>query len=167
MTAPEGGVLRLAPDGTSWLRDGLPWAPPRPFYAVAGDPVGHSLSPLFQGAALAAAGLAFDYRAVEIDAHGLAVLRDRGRELGLRGLNVTAPHKSAAAALCARLTDDAVAAAAVNTVRWGADGWEGHNTDVGGIAAVLAGLAAAPRSAVVIGAGGAARAAALACLRAG
>lgn len=167
MPAPEARVLRLAPGAASWLRDGLPWTPPRPFYAVVGDPVGHSLSPRFQGAALRAAGLAFDYRAVEIEAHRLEGLRDRGRELGLRGLNVTAPHKSAAAALCARLTDDAVAAAAVNTVRWDADGWEGHNTDVGGIAAVLSGLGAAPRAAVVIGAGGAARAAALACLRAG
>ncbi|MBK7701597.1 MAG: hypothetical protein IPI34_01255 [bacterium] len=145
MPAPEARVLRLAPDAASWLRDGLPWTPPRPFYAVVGDPVGHSLSPRFQGAALRAAGLAFDYRAVEIDAPRLDVLRDRGRELGLRGLNVTAPHKTAAAALCARLTDDAVAAAAVNTVRWDAGGWEGHNTDVGGIAAVLAGLGAAPR----------------------
>jgi shikimate dehydrogenase len=167
VAAPEGGILRLAPAATSWQCDGRPWSPPRPFYAVAGDPVAHSLSPRIQGAALTAAGLAFDYRAVEVDAPRLAVLRDRGRELGLRGLNVTAPHKTAAAALCARLTDDAVAAVAVNTVRWGAEGWEGHNTDVGGIAAVLVGLGAAPRSAVVVGAGGAARAAALACLRAG
>ncbi|MBK6897974.1 MAG: shikimate dehydrogenase (NADP+) [bacterium] len=167
MPAPEARVLRLAPDAASWLRDGQPWSPPRPFYAVVGDPVGHSLSPRFQGAALRAAGLAFDYHAVEIEARRLDALRDRGRELGLLGLNVTAPHKTAAAALCARLTDDAVAVAAVNTVRWDAGGWEGHNTDVGGIAAVLAGLGAAPRTAVVIGAGGAARAAALACLRAG
>ncbi len=167
MGATEGGILRLAPDGSSWLRDGRPWEPPRPFYAVAGDPVGHSLSPRFQGAALRAAGLPFDYHAVEIESPRLTVLRDRGRDLGLRGLNVTAPHKTAAAALCARLTADAAAAVAVNTVRWRAGGWEGHNTDVGGIAAVLAGLDAAARAAVVIGAGGAARAAALACLRAG
>ena len=167
MDGTEGGVLRLAPDGASWRRDGRPWAPSRPFYAVVGDPVGHSLSPRFQGAALRAAGLAFDYLAVEAGPRELAALHERGRDLGLRGWNVTTPHKAAAAALCARLTADAAAVAAVNTVRWRAGGWEGHNTDLGGIAATLTGLGFPVRDAVVIGAGGAGRAAALACLRAG
>jgi shikimate dehydrogenase len=163
----EGGILRLAPDGASWRRDGRPWTPPRPFYAVVGDPVAHSLSPRFQGAALRAAGLAFDYLAVEAGPRELAALFECGGDLGLRGWNVTTPHKAAAAALCARLTADAAAVAAVNTVRRRAGGWEGHNTDLGGIAALLAGLDVTVLDAVVIGAGGAGRAAALACLRAG
>jgi len=164
---PEGGILRLAPDGASWRRNGRPWTPPRPFYAVVGAPVGHSLSPRFQGAALRAAGLAFDYLAVEAGPRELAALFERGADLGLRGWNVTTPHKAAAAALCTRLTAAAAAVAAVNAVRRRAGGWEGHNTDLGGIAASLAGPDFPVRDAVVVGAGGAGRAAALACLRAG
>jgi len=162
-------VLGLRPDGDGWSRGGRPWEAPGPFYAVIGDPVAHSLSPVIQGAALRDAGLPYAYHAARITSGDLPrVFRDRGR-LALRGFNVTAPHKLAAASLCGELTEAARLTSAVNTARLGPGGWEGHNTDVGGLGDVLEerldGRAAGPG--LVLGAGGAARAAVAALLAAG
>jgi len=162
-------ILTLDPGGDGWRRDGASWEPPGPFYAVLGDPVAHSLSPLFQGAALRAAGLPYAYHAVHAtDADLARVFLDRG-ELGLRGFNVTIPHKLAAAERCATLTGAARTAGAVNTVRLGGAGWEGHNTDLGGLAEVLDGLLGGTPAGcgLVLGAGGAARAAVAALLASG
>ncbi len=149
-------ILELAPDGGGWLRGGRPWTPPRPFYAVLGDPVDHSLSPVFQGAALRAEGMPFDYRAVRIDHGGLGRLLDGRADLGLAGFNVTAPHKRAVAGLCVDLSDEARRVDAVNTVRVDDAGWHGHATDPGGVAEVLRdGLEGRRTGAgVVLGAGG-------------
>lgn len=156
--------LRLGPDG--WLRDGRPWAPAHPFYAVIGDPVGHSLSPRLQGAALAERGLPHEYLALEVTAEQLPALKARSADLA--GFNVTAPHKQAVAALCDGRTDQARTIGAVNTVRVEDGRWLGHNTDSGGLLAVLSQLwpgAAPPADAVVLGTGGTARAAVDALLR--
>lgn len=169
MSRDEDVILVLNPEGDGWLNDGRPWAPDGPFYAVLGDPVSHSLSPVFQGAAMKAAGLPYVYHAARIPPADLSrVFRDRGR-LALRGFNVTAPHKLAAARLCETLTDEARLTAAVNTVKLGRGGWVGHNTDIGGLGDVLGerleGGTAGPG--LVLGAGGAARAAIAALLTSG
>lgn len=157
---PASDILELASDGRGWRRDGRPWTPDRPFYAVVGDPVAHSLSPVFQTAALRAEGLPHDYRAVRVDAAGLQSLLDGRTELGLAGFNVTAPHKRVVAGLCTELSTTARAVGAVNTVRVDADGWSGHATDPGGVSEVLReGLAGRrPETGVVLGAGGVATA---------
>jgi shikimate dehydrogenase len=165
----DGPVLALRPDGDGWLRGGEVWEPPGPFYAVLGDPVAHSLSPALQGAALRATGLAYAYHAVRASRVDLArIFQDRGG-LGLRGFNVTIPHKLAAAAACASLTETARQVGAVNTVRLTDAGWVGHNTDVGGLHEVLVDLLVGRPAGrgLVLGAGGAARAAVLALLDAG
>ncbi len=169
MRRERGSPLTLRADGDDWLRDGERWEPAGPFYAVLGDPVAHSLSPLFQGAALRAEGLPYTYHAVWASRTDLArIFRDRGG-LGLRGFNVTAPHKLAAAGLCTTLTDVARLTGAVNTVRLTDEGWAGHNTDVGGLREVLDGLLGRepPGHGLVLGAGGVARAAVVALLEAG
>lgn len=135
--------------------------------AVTGNPVAHSLSPAMHVAALAAAGIRGSYVAIEApDARALEDLLAAVAQGRLHGLNVTAPHKQAAAARCARLTDEAALVGAVNTVAPGPGGLLGDNTDTVGF---LAGLPAdlPVGRAVVVGAGGAARAVVVALARAG
>lgn len=134
--------------------------------ALLGQPVAHSRSPAMMRAALAALGLEGIYAAFDVAPAGLDAALDGLWALGFRGANVTAPHKAAVAArLAARLTPEAARTGAVNTLLRGPDGWVGHNTDVEGLALALHAERAAIRgaSAVLLGAGGAARAAAL-CL---
>jgi shikimate dehydrogenase len=150
--------LRLGAQG--WRRDGGLWQPALPFYAVVGDPVAHSLSPRMHIAALAERGLAHEYLALEVPAGQLADLKARSAELA--GFNVTAPHKEAVAALCDGRTDQARDLGAVNTVRVENGRWLGHNTDSGGLLAVLSQIwnsGPPPADAVVLGTGGSARAA--------
>jgi shikimate dehydrogenase len=128
---------------------------------LLGHPLGHSLSPTFQNAALEAAGIPLKYEAVDIPR---SVLDDtiaslkRGRTAG----NVTTPHKEAVRAACDRLTDTARAVGAVNTFWTAIDGaLVGDNTDVGGFQAAIKKLLDAPRENEVVallGAGGGAAA---------
>lgn len=128
---------------------------------LLGHPLGHSLSPVFQNAALTAAGIQLTYEAVDVPR---SVLDDtiaglkRGRAAG----NVTTPHKEAVRAACDRLTDTARAVGAVNTFWTAVDGaMVGDNTDVGGFQAAVAKLLERPRENEVVallGAGGGAAA---------
>lgn len=137
-------------------------------YGVVGHPVAHSLSPAMHAAAYAAAGLDAAYVAFDVEPGRLADALGGAHALGLRGLNVTVPHKQAAAAACAALDPVARDVGAVNTLRRTDAGWEGHNTDAPATAELLAaaGVGRGAR-AVLAGAGGAARAAAWALLRLG
>ena len=128
---------------------------------LLGQPVSHSLSPVFQNAALEAAGLPARYEALDVSPSELAAtLRTLANE-GAAG-NVTVPHKEQAAALCEHLTPLAARVSAVNTW-WSVDGaLHGDNTDVAGFDdAVLSLVGRIPVGArvAVLGAGGAARAA--------
>jgi shikimate dehydrogenase len=137
-------------------------------YAVLGQPVAHSLSPAMQNAALAAAGVDGVYVALPVAPERLEVALAGAHALGVRGLNVTVPHKQRAAAACRRLDATAEACGAANTLRRLDDGWEGFNTDAPATLALLqaAGLARGER-ALLLGAGGAALAGAWALLQAG
>ena len=135
---------------------------------VLGDPVRHSLSPAMHNAAIAALGLDWAYLALPVAAADLAVVLQGLEAIDCRGLNVTLPHKQAAAALAQELTPLARRLGAVNTlVRRDGGGWLGANTDVEGFLAPLRppGAVAAPaatpwgeREALVLGCGGSARA---------
>src|SRR5258706_3966313 len=98
-------------------------------YAVLGQPVAHSLSPRIHRAFAAATGQAIEYTAIDVAKDALAPTLARLHADGYRGFNVTAPHKVSIAALCARQTDRAHAAGAVNTLVATAEGFEGDNTD--------------------------------------
>ena len=92
------------------------------------------------------------------------------RERGFRGVNLTVPHKVLAVGLVSELDPAAREAGAVNTLASAGSGWRGLNTDGYGLAAgILGDLGLGLRGATVVllGAGGAARAAAVECLRAG
>jgi shikimate dehydrogenase len=129
---------------------------------VVGWPIAHSRSPLIHGHWLAVHGIDGRYDKLAIPPQDLATFLDGLADNGLSGLNVTVPHKEAAALHVREL--DAVAArlGAANTL-WLDDGrLFGANTDVHGFVASLddaaPGWDANPRLAVTVGAGGAARA---------
>ena len=137
---------------------------------LIGHPLSHSLSPFFQNYLLARSGL--NARYVPFPVERADALRDALRGLaaaGLAGVNVTIPHKVAAAALCDELSRDARAAGAVNTIVFRGGRLEGHNTDIPGFLAPLTAgrVTVAGRQCVVLGAGGAARAIAFALARSG
>lgn len=138
--------------------------------AVIGDPVRHSRSPAIHNAAYAAAHLDWVFVALEVrEGRGYDAVRAMP-VLGISGLSVTMPHKADAARACDELTADAAALEVVNTVVLRADGslW-GDSTDGEGLVRSLtdAGLDVNGRSVLLLGAGGAARATALALGRAG
>ncbi len=159
-------VLELGIDG--WRLGGHAWQPEADFYAVLGDPIAHSLSPRMQGAALLERELDHQYFPLQITAGQLRGLKNGQEGSLLRGFNVTAPLKEAVAALCDGRTDQARDLGAVNTVRVEDGKWLGHNTDSGGTLTVLSQAwpgDQAPQEAVVLGAGGSARAAVDALVR--
>ncbi|MFS6826700.1 shikimate dehydrogenase [Cyanobium sp. ATX-6F1] len=135
---------------------------------VLGDPVGHSLSPAMHNAALAELGLNWAYLALPTPAAELAAVLRALEALDCRGLNVTLPHKQAAAELADALSPLARRLGAVNTlVRRAEGGWMGTNTDVEGFLAPLRdGNGPAPwrgQRALVLGCGGSARAVVAGC----
>lgn len=128
-------------------------------YGIVGWPVGHSLSPLMQNAAFAAAGLDAVYVAMPVAPDRVADALRGAHALGFRGLNVTVPHKVAAVEACVRLDGSAMACGAVNTLVRTEAGWSGHNTDAPAVRALLGAAGIGPGSRVLLlGAGGAARA---------
>jgi shikimate dehydrogenase len=133
--------------------------------AVAGQPIAHSLSPVLHRAAYAALGLDWRYTALECDAAGLPAVLDRVRcEPEWAGLSLTMPLKTAVLGLLDEVDPLARTLGAVNTVsrRPAGDGrLAGFNTDVEGIAYAVGQVrgGALPERAVILGAGGTARAA--------
>ncbi|HET8822139.1 MAG TPA: shikimate dehydrogenase [Thermoleophilaceae bacterium] len=137
-----------------------------PLAGVIGFPVGHSRSPAMMNAAFAALGLDWHYVKLPLPPErfdaGVRALPGSG----YRGANVTLPHKLAAHELADELSDAARAIGAVNTLTLAEGGGiAGHNTDAGGLLDALGDEL--PPTALVLGAGGAARAAAWALASAG
>jgi len=128
-------------------------------YAVLGQPVQHSQSPLIQNAAFQAAGMNAIYIALEVPAPRLEEALRGLHAAGLSGLNVTAPHKEEVFALTHDRTVEADEARVVNTLRREREGWRGHATDGIGFLAWIAeeGVEMRGRRVIVIGAGGAIR----------
>jgi shikimate dehydrogenase len=133
-------------------------------FALFGSPVGHSISPAMLGAAFRHLGLSATYRAVEVSPSQLPSAMQGAKEQGLRGLNVTLPHKVAAMAQVDLLGESAALAGALNTVVFDGGQASGHNGDLVAMTEAIAGrgLELKGKTALVLGAGGAARAAAFA-----
>jgi shikimate dehydrogenase len=130
---------------------------------VLGWPIAHSRSPAMQNAALAAVGLdrEFAYEALAVAPEAFPETVAGLPAKGFHGVNVTIPHKEAALALATDASDDARAIGAANTLTFGADGAiRADNTDAPGLLDALG--EPAPGSALVLGAGGSARAVAYA-----
>ena len=126
---------------------------------VIGDPIAHSKSPAIHGFWLEALGIEAEYRAVHVRPEELAsYFESRRADPGWRGCNITIPHKQAALDLVEDRGGVRATIGAVNTVVRDGDALIGTNTDAGGFYAPIAGLDLEGAHAVVIGAGGAARA---------
>ncbi len=135
---------------------------------VLGWPVAHSRSPQIQNAALAASGLdGWRYQLLPVPPALLGEIVPALPAAGFAGANVTIPHKQAALRLATDVTPAARAIGAANTLVFGAGGLiHADNTDAPALVAALP-FGVAGRSALVLGAGGSARAAVWALLDAG
>ena len=129
---------------------------------IIGWPVGHSLSPAMHNAVYDAMGMNWRYVAFPVRPERIAEAVYGIRALNLAGVNVTIPHKETVMPHLDELTPAARAIGAVNTIIVEDDRMIGDNTDVRGVLEALdqAGVSLAGRQALILGAGGAARAAA-------
>jgi shikimate dehydrogenase len=129
-------------------------------YAVIGNPIAHSKSPLIHTAFARETGQDLTYERLLAPLDGFAGTVARFAADGGKGLNVTMPFKLEAFTLARTLSERARVAGAVNTLRHDADGWYGDNTDGVGLTRDLMenlGVRIEGRDVVILGAGGAAR----------
>jgi shikimate dehydrogenase len=161
-------------DPVHTLADLAHWPHPGTSIAVLGHPIAHSLSPRMHNAALAA--LARDhprfrnwrYVRFDVPPADLPQALDLLHEKKFHGLNLTVPHKILAFERVAQIDPAALRVGAVNTLVWTERGWRGHNTDGYGLTAAMGetlGRGLAGAHIVLLGAGGAARGAAVECLQ--
>ena len=130
-------------------------------FAILGFPIGHSLSPKMHEAAFKAAGFPnYNYIPIPIQTGKLMLAVDGLKGLGFRGANVTIPHKSAIMKFVDAVDSDAMIIGAVNTLVNDGGMITGYNTDVTGFLKSLTAARFLPEdcNAVILGAGGAARA---------
>ena len=129
-------------------------------YAVIGNPISHSKSPLIHTAFAQQTNqsMQYDARLAPLDGFMLAV--ENFRQQGGKGLNVTVPFKLEAHHLSTHLTERAKIAQAVNTLKFENNGISGDNTDGAGLIRDIEsnlGVSIAARRILLLGAGGAAR----------
>lgn len=136
---------------------------------IFGWPVAHSKSPQMHESAASALGIELRYERFEVAPDELADAVERKHEAGIDGYNLTVPHKEAIMALIDEVAPAARAIGAVNTVVRVDGRYIGHNTDAPGLVRSLeeAGVQVGDARVVVVGAGGAARAAVVGLANAG
>ena len=128
--------------------------------AIIGDPVGHSLSPVMHNAAFKELGLTLVYVAFTVPAKDLKHAVLGAKSLGLKGLNVTMPHKNEVMKYLDDLDATAKSVGAVNTILNNQGKLVGYNTDGKGAMIALQenGVSSEKKKLVLLGAGGAAQA---------
>ncbi len=143
------------------LQEFLKKPPHGPFYAVIGHPLAHSKSPLIHNIALQHHNMKATYYAIDTPSNAFAWIGKLLSLPGFRGLNVTIPHKSRIIEPLDIIDPLAIEVGAVNTVATSRNGLIGYNTDVTGFVQSLLphALMFAGQPGVVMGSGGAARAA--------
>jgi len=136
----------------------------RQVVGLIGYPLRHSISPRFQQAGFDFLGLPVEYQAWETPPERVAAAIERVRRPDCLGINVTVPHKQVVIEHLDAVDDAAATIGAVNTIRNQDGRLTGHNTDLAGFLRPLgeAGVSLEGARAVVVGAGGAARAVAFA-----
>jgi len=137
---------------------------------IIGYPIGHSISPIFQQAALDALGIDATYEKWEVTPEGVGDFVNGLRAPDSWGINITLPHKQAVIPLLDEVDEWATAAGAVNTIVNHDGRLTGHNTDGPGfLRALLVETGYDPKGtrALILGAGGAARGILLALARGG
>lgn len=135
---------------------------------IIGFPIGHSISPVFQQAALDCCAIPARYRAYNVHPEDVAAFVAELRLPDILGINVTVPHKESVIPFLDNLDDWAAEAGAVNTIVHRRGRLTGYNTDGYGFLRALregAGFDPAGSRALILGAGGAARGVVLALAR--
>lgn len=164
------------PDTVHTLDHLARWPSAGTHLAVLGMPVAHSISPAMHNAALARMACSdprfadWCYYKFEVDPSCLKEALAAFHRAGFSGLNLTVPHKVEAIGCLDDIDAQARAMGAVNTLVRTPVGWKGYNTDGYGLGRALDeafGVQLAGREVLLIGAGGAARAAAVYCLEQG
>lgn len=172
MTTPK----MTAPEPVLTLRDLETWSFDGTALAVLGQPIKHSISPPMHNAAFAALAAgderfrSWRYFRFEVAPSALELALRQLHAKGFHGINLTVPHKILAVELVEGLDSATRQIGAVNTLCRTERGWRGHNTDGHGLATGLRedlGLDLQGAPVVLLGAGGAARGAAVECLRRG
>lgn len=133
---------------------------------IIGHPIEHSLSPQMHNTAFAHDGADYVYVAMDVDPDRLPAAVEGLRALGFAGFNVTMPHKEAMLRLVDELDETARLAGAVNTVVIEGGKMRGLNTDASGFveACEEVGVSLSEKRVLILGAGGAAAAIAVASL---
>ncbi|MEO6004058.1 MAG: shikimate dehydrogenase [Opitutus sp.] len=158
------------------LRDLDSWSFAGTALAVLGHPIKHSISPALHHGALAAMArtnprfLSWSYFRFDVPPAELPQALKLLHARKFLGLNLTVPHKVLAVPHLAAIDPRATEVGAVNTLRWTERGWHGYNTDGYGLATGLRDdlrVELAGTHVILLGAGGAARGAAVECLQQG
>lgn len=126
---------------------------------IIGHPLAHTLSPVLHNWGFATLGIQGSYHIWDTPPEKLSAFMAALRTLPIHGLSVTIPHKEAVMPLLDQLSDTARAIGAVNTLYWNQGKLCGDNTDSSGFMAPLVERGTSPGTALILGAGGAARAA--------
>lgn len=164
----------MSADPILTLDDLSNWSATGTHLAVLGHPIGHSVSPPMHNAALAGMSAKdprfgrWQYHRFDIDPDDLPDALRLLHQKGFLGVNLTVPHKIIAVPHVAAIDAAAAEIGAVNTLLHTAEGWHGHNTDGYGIATSIReelGIDIEGAHIILLGAGGAARGAAVEFLR--
>lgn len=138
------------------------------WYAVIGDPIAHSLSPLMHDTWFEQHGIDAAYIPIHVEPSQLEKSFEAMKVLGVSGFNITLPHKQSIVPLLGRLEESAMQMNAVNTVNFDGTRYIGSNTDGDGfVRSMLVHPVDKASKVLLIGAGGAARGIAHALKRAG
>ena len=132
---------------------------------LIGDPIGHTRSPVIHGIFGERTGIDLEYLPFLVKGEDLGAAVRGAHALGIKGLNVTVPHKSAVIPFLSGIDPLAEKIGAVNTLVREKDGYRGYNTDATGLKKALEreGVTFRGERFVILGAGGAGRAAAFLC----
>ncbi|MBP5609192.1 MAG: shikimate dehydrogenase [Lachnospiraceae bacterium] len=136
---------------------------------LLGHPVGHSRSPFIYNSLASYFGHDLVYLCFDVEPDDLAYAVRGGLSLGVKGFNVTVPHKQDVRLFLSGEDEDAGKVGAVNTLKRTEEGWYGYNTDLYGFMRSLDsdGIKLKDKNVVVLGAGGASRAIICAVLKCG
>ena len=130
------------------------------FLALIGNPVNHSLSPIMQNAALKHLGLDLVYLAFQCKDEDFNATINSLKKINCKGLNITIPFKEKVFNLCSEVSPIAKKIKAINTLKLNKNNeWSGTNTDVSGFIYPLNKYNLRDKKGIVLGSGGAARAA--------
>jgi shikimate dehydrogenase len=136
---------------------------------IIGNPIEHSLSPVMQNQAISALNLDYIYIPFPVKNENLSAVLTGFLNCGIKGFNVTIPHKQTIIPLLSKISDIAKKIGAVNTVWLTEEGWQGTNTDIDGFIAPLQKLHQDWHhiTPLILGNGGASRAVIVGCEKLG